>query len=136
MRDVPVAPESALPRLALLGRAVHAGEAEIAAIRARAAPMLQAGENAMNVRTRWIAAMLVVTILVSAIAAIWAKHESRKIFVELQALVAERDRLEMDWWRLQIEQSTLASHARVEQIARDKLEMRLPEPREIKLVAQ
>lgn len=90
----------------------------------------------MSTRARWIAVTLAVTILVSAIAAIWAKHESRKVFVELQALVAERDRLEMDWWRLQIEQSTLASHARVEQIARDRLEMRLPEPREIKLVAQ
>jgi cell division protein FtsL len=40
----------------------------------------------------------------------------------------------MDWGRLQIEQSTQASHARVEQLAREQLQMRLPDPREIRVV--
>lgn len=81
-------------------------------------------------------AVLIAGILVSAVTAVWAKHQSRKLFVELQGLVAERDQLEIDWGRLQIEQSTQGSHARVEQIARDQLAMRLPDPRDIRLVSE
>jgi cell division protein FtsL len=75
-------------------------------------------------------------VLVSALAGVYAKHLSRKRFVELQALVAERDQLEMDWGRLQIEESTQSNHARVEQIARDQLAMQTPDPGEIRLVEQ
>jgi len=87
-------------------------------------------------RSRALAAGLAVAVMVSALAAIYAKHQSRKLFVQLQTLVVERDRLEMDWGRLQIEQSTQASHARVEQIAREKMAMRNPAPAEIELVAR
>lgn len=80
-------------------------------------------------------AALGVLVLASGIAAVYAKHESRKLFVELQALTAERDRLELDWGRLELEASTQANHARVEQLARSELGMRLPDPREIQLVA-
>lgn len=87
-------------------------------------------------RSRWLFAGLAAAVLVSALAGIYAKHQSRKLFVELQALVGERDRLEMDWGRLQIEQSTQANHARVENIAREKLSMRTPTPDDVKLVAR
>jgi cell division protein FtsL len=81
-----------------------------------------------------VVAVLAVVVLASGLAAVYARHQSRKLFIELQALTAERDRLEMDWGRLQIEQSTQASHARVEQLAREELQMRLPDPREIRVV--
>ena len=55
-------------------------------------------------RSRAICAGLAAAVMVSAVAAVYAKHKSRKLFVELQTLTAERDRLEMDWGRLQIEQ--------------------------------
>ena len=74
--------------------------------------------------SRAVFAGLAVAVLVSALASVYAKHQSRKLFVELQSLVADRDRLEIDWSRLQIEQSTLANHARVESIARERLSMR------------
>jgi cell division protein FtsL len=80
-------------------------------------------------------AVLGVLVLASGIAAVYAKHQSRKLFVELQALTAERDRLDLDWGRLELEASTQANHARVEQLARSELGMRLPDPREIQLVA-
>lgn len=82
-----------------------------------------------------IVAVLGVLVLTSGIAAVYAKHQSRKLFVELQALTAERDRLDLDWGRLELEASTQANHARVEQLARSELGMRLPDPREIQLVA-
>lgn len=87
-------------------------------------------------RLQGVVALLVLAIMGSALAGIHAKHRSRKLFVELQALVAERDRLEMDWGRLQIEQSTQGSHARVERIARERLAMRLPGSDEVRLVTK
>ena len=79
---------------------------------------------------------LACAVLVASVASVYAKHKSRKLFVELQALVVERDRLEMDWGRLQIEQSTQANHARVERLARERLEMRTPTGDDVKLVAR
>lgn len=87
-------------------------------------------------RSRAIVAGLAAAVFVSGLGSIYAKHKSRKLFVELQTLVAERDRLEMDWGRLQIEQSTQANHARVEQLARDRLSMRMPTRDDVKLVAR
>ena len=87
-------------------------------------------------RSRLVFAGLAATVLVSALAAVYAKHKSRKLFVELQALVVERDRLETDWGRLQIEQSTQANHARVESLARERLHMRSPTREDLKLVAR
>jgi cell division protein FtsL len=73
--------------------------------------------------------------MVSAVGAVYAKHQNRKLFMELQGLIDERDRLEVDWSRLQIEQSTWSTHARVEQLARSEMAMRSPAPEELKLVA-
>ena len=87
-------------------------------------------------RSRLVMGVLALAVFVSALAGVYAKHKSRKLFVELQVLVAERDRLEMDWGRLQIEQSTQANHARVEQLARERLSMRTPTQEDVKLVAR
>ncbi len=87
-------------------------------------------------RARAVFASLAVAVLISALASVYAKHQSRKLFVEVQGLVAERDHLEMDWGRLQIEQSTQANHARVESIARERLSMHTPTPDDVKLVAR
>lgn len=87
-------------------------------------------------RSRAILAGLVGAVLVSGLASVYAKHKSRKLFVELQTLVVERDRLETDWGRLQIEQSTQGNHARVEQLARDRLDMHTPAGDDVKLVAR
>jgi cell division protein FtsL len=67
----------------------------------------------------------------SAMALVYTKHESRKLFVELESLTHERDELNIEWGQLQIEQSTWATHARIEQVATDDLELMRPEATEI-----
>ena len=67
----------------------------------------------------------------SAMALIYTKHESRKLFVELEALTLERDELNIEWGQLQIEQSTWSTHARIEQVATDDLSLVRPEATEI-----
>ena len=81
-------------------------------------------------------AALAFAIVASAIASVYARHEARKQFTELQRLNAERDELAVEWGRLQIEQSTWSTHARVESLARKKMGMRSPDAQEIVVVQQ
>ena len=69
--------------------------------------------------------------VVSAIALIKTRHEARKLFVELESLTNARDELNIEWGQLQIEQSTWATHARIEKVANDDLSLVRPEPTEI-----
>ncbi len=76
---------------------------------------------------RWLViTALSVAVMVSAIAVIMVKHESRKHFIALQVLEKERDQMNVEWGRLQLEQGTWATHSRVERIARKKLHMFMP----------
>lgn len=70
----------------------------------------------------------------SALALVYTKHESRKLFVELEALTHERDELNIEWGQLQIEQSTWATHARIEQVATDDLSLVRPAATEIYVI--
>ena len=72
--------------------------------------------------------------MVSAIAVVMVKHESRNRFVVLQVLEKERDQMNAEWGRLQLEQGTWATHSRVERIAREKLRMVMPETESMVIV--
>ena len=72
--------------------------------------------------------------VLSAMALIYTKHESRKLFVELETLTHERDELNIEWGQLQIEQSTWATHARIEQVANDDLALVRPQAAEIYVI--
>ena len=72
--------------------------------------------------------------VLSAMALVYTKHESRKLFVELEQLTHERDELNIEWGQLQIEQSTWAQHARIEQVARDELALVRPAATEVYVI--
>ncbi len=67
-----------------------------------------------------------VAVIVSALGVVYAKHQSRQLFVRLQGLKADRDVMDVEWGRLQLEQSTQATHERIESIARERLDMENP----------
>ncbi|MEL7449898.1 MAG: cell division protein FtsL [Pseudomonadota bacterium] len=75
-----------------------------------------------------------VAVLASAVTAVYARHEARDLFVELERLNSERDQLNIEWGRLRIEQSTWATHARVEALAREELRMEIPPPSQVVVV--
>ncbi|MBT3031449.1 MAG: cell division protein FtsL [Candidatus Thiodiazotropha sp. (ex Lucina pensylvanica)] len=79
-------------------------------------------------------AILVTAVLASAIAVVYSKYLSRKHFVVLQELQAERERIGIEWGRLQLEESTLATHSEVEKRARDRLKMHLPQFDEVVVI--
>jgi cell division protein FtsL len=76
-------------------------------------------------------AVTVVVCVLSALAIVFTKHESRKLFVELEQLTSERDALNIEWGQLQIEQSTWATHARIERVAFEEMSLIRPQSGEI-----
>jgi cell division protein FtsL len=79
-------------------------------------------------------AILWVGALGSAAAAIYCKHRTRELFVELERLNGRRDNLEIEWGQLQLEQSAWSTHAFVERVASTKLHMAMPPPKDIEIV--
>jgi cell division protein FtsL len=87
-------------------------------------------------RLLWIALpVLWVATLGSAAAAVYLKHRSREMFVELERLDTRRDNLDIEWGQLQLEQSAWSTHAFVERVASAKLHMAMPPPKEIEIIA-
>jgi cell division protein FtsL len=80
--------------------------------------------------------LLLLAVIASGIGVVYAKHSSRRLFVTKEALRQERDNLDIEWGRLQIEQSTWASPARIERVAREQLKMRMPEAKAIVVIEQ
>jgi cell division protein FtsL len=70
-----------------------------------------------------IMAVLILVVLSSALAVIYAKHQSRKLFVQLNELQQQRDAMNVEWGQLQLELSTWATNGRIEQVARQRLRM-------------
>jgi len=70
----------------------------------------------------------------SAIALVYTTHESRILFIEHEQLTTERDELDIEWGQLQIEQSTWATHARIEKVAREELSLVRPKSTEVYVI--
>jgi len=81
----------------------------------------------------WILASAV---FISAMEVVVARHQARKLFVEVQSLEKTRDELNEEWGRLQLEQSTWATDIRIESLTRSELDMRTPDINSIVLLAE
>ena len=91
---------------------------------------LQSSQQAKKIPLRTLA-FLIVMVALSALGVVYAKHQSRKLFVELQALHKTRDVMDIEWGQLQLEQSTLTTHGRVEGTAGAKLGMMIPDAKQV-----
>lgn len=74
---------------------------------------------------------LLAAVLISALAVVSTNHRARKLVTENEREQERMRALEVEWGQLQLEQSTWATHARVEEIARQKLGMHPPRPAQI-----
>jgi cell division protein FtsL len=70
-------------------------------------------------------------LLVSALAVIYSKYNSRLIFIEIQKQEKALDQYEVEWGQMQLELTMLAEQNRVEQVAREQLKLVLPLPEKI-----
>lgn len=86
-------------------------------------------------RYKWQLILAIVTVI-SAMAVIVVTHSTRQKTSEYNQLMAEQDKLDIEWRNLLLEQNTLMEHSRIEALARGKLDMQRPEPSKEKLVRQ
>jgi cell division protein FtsL len=78
--------------------------------------------------------VLWLAVLASSVQVVYARHKARDTFKQLDKLTAERDALETEWGRLQLEQSYWSSHAFVERVANAKMQMNIPQTRDVRIV--
>lgn len=79
--------------------------------------------------------LALLAILVScALALVTSQHKARKLYVELQQEQELAKQLDIEWGQLQLEQGTWAMQGRVEKLAAEKLNMRVPAPARIQIV--
>ena len=79
----------------------------------------------MNSPALWLTLFVVNFVL--ALGVVYVKHTSRATFVDIQQHRQIYQRLQTDWGRLLLEQSTLISHPRIEELATQQLQMHRPQ---------
>lgn len=74
---------------------------------------------------KWAALMLLACI-VSALTVVHFAHLNRQLTIAQDDLYQQRDKLDIEWRNLLLEQRALSEHSRVEDIARNRLQMLRP----------
>ena len=75
-----------------------------------------------------VSLLLLVATVVSALWLVHSHYESRRIFMDMESARKEAKRIEVDHDRMEIERRAQATPLRVEQIARQQLNMRTASP--------
>jgi cell division protein FtsL len=70
--------------------------------------------------------VLLMAVVASAIGVVYARQQSRILFGELTRLTHEKDDLDTEFGRLELEQATWAEPNRIEQVARGQFGMLAP----------
>lgn len=77
---------------------------------------------------------LMLILVISALGVVTAQHEARKLSISLEKERIIARQLKVEWGQLQLEQSTLGRHARIENIASEQLNMNLPTTSDIQII--
>jgi len=83
---------------------------------------------------KFLVAILSAAVILSGMMVAQVAQKHRQVVMALEALERDRVELEADYGRLQLEEGALASHQRVERIAKEQLQMRRPLPSDIMIV--
>jgi 16S rRNA (cytosine1402-N4)-methyltransferase len=148
-KGLPVPDHELQRRLRPIGGAVRAAEAEVQANPRSRSAVLRAERSVWHEReyrqtansgrfpnksALLVVGLLMLSVIATAVAVIEVKYLTRTEFGVLQQVRAERDGIDVEWGRLQIEEAALTSHTRIEDNARRKLDMYLPEGGEVRVV--
>lgn len=94
------------------------------------------GEAADISAAKWLGlvALLVVT-TGSATGVIYSTHKNRHLLNALQQLEQQRNELQVEWGQLLLEQSSLVSQGRIENVAIAELGMKIPASENVVVVS-
>jgi cell division protein FtsL len=73
--------------------------------------------------------------MLSAVAVVELRHESRTLYAQLQKLQHERDGLNVEWGQLLLEEGAWSQQRRIEAVARAQLGMELPNAQQIRVLS-
>lgn len=79
-------------------------------------------------------ALLLILTIFCALGVVTSQNRARKLFAELQAEKDRAQQMDVEWGRLQLEQSTLVTPGRVESRARQQLQMHIPQSQQIRYI--
>ena len=90
----------------------------------------------MKPSNKWYrrAFFLFLLVSLSGLGEVYLEHQKRILFIEYQGLIKEQDALKTEWKRIQVELSELSSGLRLEDIARSKVNMSIPNPSDINII--
>ena len=80
----------------------------------------------MNVENKWYirAFVLFTLVCIFGVGIVYLEHQKRELFSDYQNLIKERDAIQVEWKKLQIQSSESFSGLRLEKIARSKANMK------------
>ena len=85
-------------------------------------------------RRHFYVILLAVAVFMSGFLVIYVKDCQRRLFVELQSLTQQQNKMQTDSGKLLLEQSAWTMQARIERIATTQLNMNMPDPKSIIMV--
>jgi cell division protein FtsL len=83
-----------------------------------------------------ITVVLVLLLVALLVDYVYYQNETRKLFAATQKIEKEKLEINAEWARLQIERSTLVANNRIERVAREQLNMKLPDEEQILVITR
>lgn len=74
--------------------------------------------------------VLAIFVIGHGVLVVYLSHESRQLTTQWDLLLQERDRLDIEWRNLLLEEQSLSEHSRITRIATKELKMNRPLPKE------
>lgn len=78
-------------------------------------------------KSAYLLILLMAAVLISALGVIYSTNSYRSTFSQVQQEEQQAHHLQLQWGQLLLEQASLATPARVQELATDKLEMVFPD---------
>jgi cell division protein FtsL len=78
---------------------------------------------------KWVM-VVALLVMLNAIAVVYTSYEGRQYISQWELLLQERDRLDIEWRNLLLEEQSRSEHSRVTRMATKELNMRRPLPKE------
>jgi cell division protein FtsL len=78
--------------------------------------------------------LLLALLTACALSLVTSQHKARKLFVDLEREQARTKALNIEWGQLELETRTWALSSRIDKLARERLDMRAPDPRQVHIL--
>ncbi|RUR28222.1 MULTISPECIES: cell division protein FtsL [Vreelandella] len=78
--------------------------------------------------------LLFIACIISGLATVAVTHMTRVQYAQLQQLEQEKNQLQTEWGQLLLEEGAWSTPARIEQIATERLDMRIPDVHDVEVI--